>query len=250
MPPIVRPPLRRPFDAIARPGGAPLWLVGETFAGAHERELIASYLGAERLDGQFDFPLFWTIRDTFINDASFRDLEGATAASAAAYGDALALMSPFAGNHDVERFATALARNDLGPWGGTVDVLAQTSGSTPERWDIINPFSMAMAFTLTLPGVPLIYQGDELALGGSNDPDNRRMMPGSLSADQTEVLRRIRELGVARREHPVIAIGQRRELWIDDDVYVQGRWRDGGGAGNAAIIAMNKGEEARTDLGN
>lgn len=29
---------------------------------------------------------------------------------------------------------------------------------------------------LTLPGVPCIYQGDEYAEVGANDPDNRHMM--------------------------------------------------------------------------
>lgn len=236
--------VRERLDALSARGAAPFWLVGETFAGGEERGLLARYLGPEALDGQFDFPLFWTIRDTFANGASFRELERATAASAGAYGESLALMSPFAGNHDVERLATVLAGNDLGPWGGTIDLLADNSSDTPERWEIINPHSMALAFVLTLPGVPLIYQGDELGLGGSNDPDNRRLMPLELSADQAEILRRVRELGVARRDNPVIALGQRRELWIDDDVYVQGRWRDDPGAGaevDTVIIALNKG---------
>lgn len=220
-------------------GADPFWLVGETFAGAGERGLVASFVGPDMLDGQFDFPLFWQIRDTFVNDASFRDLEGALAASEAAYGDAIGRMSPFVGNHDVERLATVIAKNDLGPWGGTIDVLAGTSGDTPSRWDIINPYTMAMAFTLTLPGIPLLYMGDELGLGGSNDPDNRRMMPTVLSPDEREILRRVRELGRARREHPVLQRAEgRRELWMDDDVYLQARW---GSSGRPMIIAMNKG---------
>ena len=234
--------IRARTDAIAAAGGAPFWLIGETFTGASERDLIASFVGPDLLDGQFDFPLFWTIRDAFANDRSFRDLESALRDSENVYGDALTLMSPFLGNHDVERMATALAKNDLGPWGGTIDLVAENTTNTPARWDIINPLTMAMAFTLTLRGVPLIYQGDEVGLAGSGDPDNRRMVPRALNADRAEILRRVSELGTARRDHPVIALGDRRELWQDDDLYVQGRWMP---AADSVIIALNKGD-ART----
>lgn len=231
--------IRERTDAIADAGGAPFWLIGETFTGASERALITSFIGPDLLDGQFDFPLFWTLRDAFVNDRSFRDLEAALRDSEGAYGEALSLMSPFLGNHDVERMATALAKNDLGPWGGTVDLVAENTSATPSRWDIINPLTMAMAFTLTLRGVPLLYQGDEVGLAGSGDPDNRRMLPRDLNADRAEILRRVQELGSARREHPVIALGDRRELWQDDDIYVQGRWM---AQADSVIIAMNKGD--------
>jgi len=234
--------IRARVDAIAALGGAPFWLIGETFAGSGDRGLVASFLDPGELDGQFDFPLYWTIRDTFVGDASFRGLETALVDSANAYGNALGLMSPFLGNHDVERIATALAKNDLGPWGGTLDVVAENTGPTPIRWDVINPLTMAMAFVLTLPGVPLVYMGDELGLGGSNDPDNRRLLPTVPATDQAEILRRVRELGRARREHPVLAIGARRELWQDDDIYVQARWLEAAGKVDTVIVAMNKGD--------
>lgn len=239
--------IRARVDAIQAAGGAPIWLVGETFTGSDGRDFVNSFLGPELLDGQFDFPLYWTIHDTFVNGGSFRNLEAAVAASEATYGDALGWMSPFLGNHDVERMATALAKNDLGPWGGTIDLLAQTVGETPQRWDIINPMSMAMAFLLTARGVPLLYMGDELGLGGSNDPDNRRLLPTTLTADQRELQRRVRELGAARRANPVLARGARRELWQDETIYVQARWWSTVPAATepgakVVLVAMNKGD--------
>jgi len=223
---------------------APFWLVGETFTGAEGREELMGAIGPGTLDGQFDFPLYWTIRETFVDGGSFRDLEGAVAAGERVYGAALPLMSPFAGNHDVERLATALARNDLGPFGGTPDLL-NTNGDSPERWDIINPMSMALAFTLSLRGVPLLYAGDEVGLAGSADPDNRRMMPLTLSADRAEILKRVTEVGQLRRDNAVIRRGDRREIWIDDDLYVQARWLPEAptdGSPRLMIIGMNRGE--------
>ena len=35
---------------------------------------------------------------------------------------------------------------------------------------------MLTSFNMSMPGVPCIYQGDEYADVGGNDPDNRRMM--------------------------------------------------------------------------
>ncbi len=223
---------------------APFWLVGETFTGGGAHGELLPAIGPGALDGQFDFPLYWAIRDAFVFGGGFRALEAAVAASEAAYGDALPLMSPFAGNHDVERLATALAGNDLGPFGATPDLLAGTTGETPERWDILNPMSMALAFTLTLPGVPLLYGGDEVGLAGSGDPDNRRMFPTSLSADQAELLRRVAEVGQLRRRQPALRTGARREIWLDEDTLVQARWLDATPSEGARVVlfAMNRGE--------
>lgn len=42
-----------------------------------------------------------------------------------------------------------------------------------------NFIKLAIVLSLTLPGVPLIYYGDEVGLDGSGDPDNRRPLPWS-----------------------------------------------------------------------
>lgn len=44
------------------------------------------------------------------------------------------------------------------------------------KFDLIK---LAILLSLTLPGVPLIYYGDEAGLDGGKDPDNRRPMPWS-----------------------------------------------------------------------
>ena len=35
---------------------------------------------------------------------------------------------------------------------------------------------MFLAFNFTIPGIPVIYYGDEIGMTGANDPDNRRQM--------------------------------------------------------------------------
>ena len=53
---------------------------------------------------------------------------------------------------------------------------------------------------LTLPGVPCIYQGDEYAEIGANDPDNRHMMRfETLSLDERNMRNNVAELIHLRR---------------------------------------------------
>lgn len=244
--------VRARLRAVEGLGGAPFWVIGETFTGSDGRSQIMKSIDPSELDGQFDFPLYWTIRDTFVSGGSFRNLEAALVSDEQTYGQALAWMSPFLGNHDVPRLATAIAGNDAGPFGGTLDFMAQ-GGATPDQWDIINHQSMAFAFLLTLRGVPLVYMGDELGLGGSNDPDNRRLLPSQahLSSNQAELLRRVRELGAARRHTTALRRGARRELWIDETYYVQARWLDvaevPSGEPRVVVVAMNKGTGQRSE---
>lgn len=42
---------------------------------------------------------------------------------------------------------------------------------------------------MTIPGIPIIYYGDEYGLPGAGDPDNRRMMQFENLKDREESLR-------------------------------------------------------------
>lgn len=231
---VIMRTLRLRLNELEAQGAAPFWLIGETFT--FDRGEIMRYVNDAELHGQFDFPLFGAIRGVFAQGGSFRDLEGAAATSQREYGKHYTWMSPFLGNHDVERFATLAAGNNAGPFGNTPDLM--DDGTTEiTQWDLINRMSMAFTFLLTQPGVPLIYYGDEVGLAGSGDPDNRRFMPQALNANRTELLRRVQQIGKLRGEITALRRGGRKELWINDDMYVYVR---DAGPGEVAIIAMNK----------
>jgi glycosidase len=229
-------------DEVQRGGGAEIYTVGETFTS--DRGTIMNYVADYELHGQFDFPLYYSIRSAFVDGGSFTDLEASVSASAAAYGDAI--MSPFLGNHDIERFASAFTGAGGDCWSGwTEDPMAE-GGSTVTQWDLINHLSMAFAFTLTQPGAPLIYYGDEIGLHGWGDPDNRRMMSFDpyLSANQIELHDRIAAIGRARQQHQALRRGERKQLWVDSDFLAYAR--DNGG-GDVAIVAMNKSGGSRAE---
>ena len=49
-------------------GSTPVYLVGETFVGEGQRDPVLAYVGPGLLDGQFDFPLYWTTVRAFARD--------------------------------------------------------------------------------------------------------------------------------------------------------------------------------------
>ncbi len=219
---------------------APIYLVGETYTGGDGHGLIMNYVAPYELDGQFDFPLLYSMRDSFLFSGSFRNLSGARFASEEQYGDAYEYMSPFLGNHDIARSAQLIVDNGawIDPWVGVPDPMR--GGFDDTTWNVVNRMSMGLLFVMTQPGIPLLYYGDEIGLYGGGDPDNRRMMSFDpfLSEPQQELLSRVQAIGQARRDHQALRRGDFRELWVDDDLFVYAR--DNGG-GDVVIVAMNKG---------
>ena len=239
----LRMTLRDKFEAQ---GSARYYTVGETFT--YSRPEIMDFVADHELHAQFDFPMMQTMRYVFgPQDGSFEDLDAAAAASEGpapnGYGPFVDYMSPFFGNHDVDRFATVIAQNKGDRWGNTPDLMADGPTDTVTQWDMINRMSMAFAFLLTYRGVPLIYYGDEIGLAGADDPDNRRPMIWERNANQNELFSRVQTIGRARQDLPALRRGGRRELWKDGSLYVYIRDI---APGEAVIVAMAKGARAET----
>jgi glycosidase len=139
-----------------------LKVVGEVFDG--DPSLVAFFQGGrtghdgidDKVDQLFDFPLYFPMRRAFAEGKSLREVAQMLGHDAL-YPDATRLMT-FLGLHDVARFM-----NERG---------ATTKG-----------LELAYTFLLTVRGTPLIYYGDEIALPGGGDPDNRRDFPGGWSGD-------------------------------------------------------------------
>jgi glycosidase len=215
--------------------GPLFYLVGETFDG--DRALINSFIGPSALHAQFDFPIYFALVDTlgtYNSNKTLRDLESATAASDAVFGDAP--MSPFFGNHDVSRFLS-IAANQL-----SADAQAQAWDDSkrpvaPPTEDAYFKHRLALSFVATSPGVPLIYYGDEYGQTGAGDPDNRRFMKWSgYSPFEQRTLALTQKLGAARQQLVALRRGLRRTLWIDDNLYVYARVS----GSDIAIVLINR----------
>ncbi len=76
---------------------------------------------------------------------------------------------------------------------------------------------LAAAFQLLMPGMPMIYYGDELAMPGANDPDCRRGMYWDEEYRDNEMLEWYKRLIQVRRTHTCIVEGELAETITRDE---------------------------------
>jgi hypothetical protein len=140
------------------------------------------------------------------------------------------LLVPLIGSHDVQRFM-----NEDG---------ATTAG-----------LKLAATFLLTMRGIPQWYYGDEIAMPGGNDPDNRRDFPGGWKEDalnafdaagrtreQEDVFGHVQRLMRLRRELEPLRRGSLVHLAVDEQSYAFARRSPAG----TVIVVLNNGAAAQT----
>jgi glycosidase len=188
----------------------------------------------------FDFPSYFALRDVLLHGKPMAEL-------AKIWGEDSMYphperLVPFLGNHDTMRFMSE-------------------PGATAAN------LRLGFAILLTMRGMPQIYSGDELAMAGGNDPDNRHNFPGGfptrLSTDtpnafvakertpqQAEMFDWVQHLLQLRAQTPELMQGQEQVLHADDDtlIYVRGTHLDAG-CGSLhtprVLVAANKAATAK-----
>lgn len=183
--------------------------VGEVF---NEDPTITSFFAGDRTqyDGVdsgvstvFDFPLFEAMRDVVVRRESTKRIVEVLQRDAL-YPHPERLMT-LLGNHDTPRLRSE----------ATVEAV-----------------KAGFALLLTLRGIPQIYAGDEIAMPGGGDPDNRRDFPGGFpgdrrdafaeqgrTAEEQSVFRHVQDLLRLRREHPALSKGALSHIAVADDYY-------------------------------
>jgi neopullulanase len=153
----------------------------------------------------FDFPLCSALRDVVIRRAPMQKIVDVLQRDEL-YPHPDTLVT-FFGNHDDRRFVSE-------------------EGSNPSK------LKAAFALLLTLRGIPQIYSGDEIAMPGGNDPDNRRDFPGGFLGDpnnaftaagrtpeQQDVFTYVQSLLELRKNHPALRTGKQWHIGWDDNYY-------------------------------
>jgi glycosidase len=192
------------FPAVreAHPG---VFVVGEVFDQSGPRTL-APYLD-EGFDSLFDYPRRPAMLSVFTKGGSVDALADVVAQSISTYGvDRAKTMMTFLDNHDVPRFASEFP--------------AGTSDEVVERMS-----ALAEGALFTLPGIPQLTWGDELAMRGGADPDNRHDMPAwawsaesrrgthpEAVGDGQAAFARAQKLIALRKAHPALQGGSYEEL--------------------------------------
>ncbi len=170
-----------------------LTILGEMFDG--DPKLVAFFQGGRKqfdgvdsgIETLFDFPLHYALRDVFAKRQSMTKLAASLVADTN-YVDARNLVT-FLGLHDTSRF--------ISEPGATIEGL-----------------ELAFTYLLTTRGTPMIYYGDEIAMRGGGDPDNRHDFPGGWSEDKRNAFeqsgRTVEEDRVHSHVKKILAL--RREL--------------------------------------
>ena len=214
--------------------------IGETFGGY---DLIKSYVNNSMLNAQFSFNQFFTARRVFAEeDGDFRDLSFAIQKAMEVYGYNH-VMGNIMDSHDQIRMMAFLDGD-----------LTLSDDGTARAWQdpqirVDHPSAYAkelvlFTYLLTVPGVPIIYYGDEFGMTGANDPDNRRMMrfDRELSPAEKTQLAKTSQLIHLRQQISALRRGDFIPLYADRDVLIFSR----GDLFGRVIVALNKGAEFRS----
>lgn len=213
----------------------PVFQIGETYG---SRELVNSYVSTGLLDGQFDFNVYDDAVNTFARDeVSFSRLANSITESISWFGDHN-LMGYISGNQDRSRFisyADGSVKFDedakLAGWTRKIEI---RDSIAYKKLQALN------AFNMTIPGLPVIYYGDEIGDPGGNDPDNRRMMRfDHLRNAEKQTKEVTSKLVQARKVNLALVYGDFRIESVSDKQLVYRRKY----FNNEVIVAFNKSSE-------
>ncbi|PVX51773.1 glycosidase [Balneicella halophila] len=216
-----------------------VYQIGETYG---SRELIASYVSSGLLDAQFDFNLYDNAVACFAkpSENSFEKLKNALNESFNYFGHHH-LMGNISGNHDRSRFIS-YASGDV-KFDEDAKLAGWTRDITLTDTTAYAKLVQLNAFNLTIPGVPVIYQGDEYGVPGGNDPDNRRMMQfTNLEKNEIKTREQIASIAKLRRENLPLIYGDFTFLKTKKNIlaYLRNYFDEG------TIVIFNKSTEEKS----
>jgi glycosidase len=173
------------------------------------------------LDALFDFPLLYPVRRAFAGGKPLRE-----AVQIVSYDHLYpnpSVLLPLIGNHDMARFMSEPGADIAG-------------------------LKLAETLVMTMRGTPQLYYGDEIAMRGTGDPDNRRDFPGGWAGDahnafdaggrtpeERDALDHLSLLGRLRRELEPLRRGALVNLYVSDQQWAYARKTER----ESVVIAFN-----------
>lgn len=218
-----------------------IYQIGETYG---NNELISSYVQSGMLNAQFNFNLYDALLPVFTTkESSFKQLSDALRQSFAYYGYQHT-MGNLVGNQDKPRFISYADGQITSaiPWQETKRIGWKKNIQVQDTL-AYHKLLMAQAFNLTIPGIPIIYYGDEWGMPGANDPDNRRFMRFSgHNLQENRLLSQIKALVEIRRTEMALMYGDFSEIEVTDQIYAYRRKY----FNTTIVVVLNKSEQSQT----
>lgn len=225
---------------VELPRGYSIYQIGETFG---NYDLISSYVNNGQLNAQFNFNLYDVALPVFLNpEMSFEELDAEMKRTFEVYG-MFHLMGNLMDSHDKVRFM-AYADGDLRLGVGDAQEIGWKNPPQVDDTLSYRKSQLYLAYLLSIPGIPVIYYGDEIGLTGAADPDNRRPMRFNeqLNPAERKMLREVRRLIHLRREHVALRYGDFVTALAEKEIYAY--WR--GDFTEKILVVLNKSAEKRT----
>ncbi|MFE7846339.1 glycoside hydrolase family 13 protein [Microbacterium sp. NPDC057407] len=156
------------------------------------------------------------------SDVPYRDVDGVEVTAPWFFGQ------PIGGipRYTARQFADTVTRFTAGiPWRvrlGNMQPLDTHDTARFATHAAPGAMPVAVGLSLTMPGLPVVYAGDEFGLPGVDGESSRTPMPWG-TEDEPAVAERIalyRDLIAVRRAHPALQSGGFRWLHVDDETVV------------------------------
>lgn len=219
-----------------------IYMVGEVFEedSAQTAFFQGGKTGWDNIDTDlpsvFDFKLWRTSQEVFTGKKPARALRDVLKYDGL-YGS-INRLTTLQNNHDTDRFMSL-------------------NGATLEG------AMLHTAFQLSTRGIPQLYYGEELAMTGGHDPDNRRDFSGGFkgdaadkfakqgrTADEQKIFEWTQKWLNLRRKNRALREGKTVDLFYDDEAYVFGRIFEGeavnsSAENNYAVVAINNSEKQK-----
>ncbi len=217
------------------------FILGEVFTGPGVASLaeLRAHIGPSGLDSVFDFPAMWAVRGAVTGKGGFDQLEAVLAAEDQSFAGSGVLLGRMVDNHDVTRLLSEANGDASGdPWTSPP---VQPTATTP--YDMLE---LGLASSFALPGLPILWQGDEIGLAGGSDPDSRRVMPSdaALAPRQLALRSAIGRLAHLRACSASLRQGSRTTLSFDARRYAFVR----GAETNAPVLVLMSAQTTASPL--